>query len=185
MIDRTQLLEHAKAQQATDVHICAGAPILFRIGGELIPITKEKLTAEQSREISLGMLSKEQVAKFEEDRDYDLMLAGENGRYRINIGYFDGEVGATIRILPTMPMTIEELLLPDIVKKLAGIRKGLELITGSTSQGKTTTMTAMIDQINTTSKKHIVTIEDPIEHLHTNKAGVARQRAVGRDPHTI
>ena len=185
MIDRTQLLEHAKAQQATDVHICAGAPILFRIGGELIPITKEKLTAEQSREISLGMLSKEQVAKFEEDRDYDLMLAGENGRYRINIGYFDGEVGATIRILPTMPMTIEELLLPDIVKKLAGIRKGLVLITGSTSQGKTTTMTAMIDQINTTSKKHIVTIEDPIEYLHTNKAGVVRQREVGRDTQTF
>jgi len=181
MIDRDQLLEHAKAQQATDVHICADAPILFRIGGELIPITKEKLTAEQSKEICLGMLSEEQIARFEEDRDYDLMLAGENGRYRVNIGYFDGEVGATIRILPTKPKTIDELLLPDIVTKLANIRKGLVLITGSTSQGKTTTMTAMIDRINATSKKHIVTIEDPIEYLHTNKAGIVRQREVGRD----
>ncbi len=181
MIDRDQLLEHAKAQHATDVHICAGAPILFRIGGELIPITKEKLTVEQTREISLGMLSEEQVARFEQDRDYDLMLAGENGRYRINIGYFNGEVGATIRILPTRPKTIDELLLPEIIKKLAGVRKGLVLITGSTSQGKTTTMTAMIDQINATSKKHIITIEDPIEYLHTNKAGVVRQREVGRD----
>ncbi|MBN2271464.1 MAG: PilT/PilU family type 4a pilus ATPase [Sedimentisphaerales bacterium] len=181
MIDRDQMLEHAKAQHATDVHICAGAPILFRIGGELIPVTKEKLTAEQTREISLGMLSQEQIARFEQDRDYDLMLAGENGRYRINIGYFDGEVGATIRILPTKPKTIDELLLPEIIKKLAGVRKGLVLITGSTSQGKTTTMTAMIDQINATSKKHIITIEDPIEYLHVNKAGVVRQREVGRD----
>ena len=181
MIDRDQLLEHAKAQHATDVHICAGAPILFRIGGELIPITKEKLTAEQTREISLGMLSEEQIARFERDRDYDLMLVGENGRYRVNIGYFNGEVGATIRILPTRPKTIDELLLPDIIKKLAGVRKGLVLITGSTSQGKTTTMTAMIDQINATSKKHIITIEDPIEYLHTNKTGIVRQREVGRD----
>jgi twitching motility protein PilT len=181
MIDRDQLLEHAKAQHATDVHICAGAPILFRIGGELIPITKEKLTAEQTREISLGMLSEEQIARFERDRDYDLMLVGENGRYRVNIGYFNGAVGATIRILPTKPKTIDELLLPEIIKKLAGVRKGLVLITGSTSQGKTTTMTAMIDQINATSKKHIITIEDPIEYLHTNKTGIVRQREVGRD----
>ena len=181
MIDRNQLLEHAKAQQATDVHICAEAPILFRIGGELVPITKEKLTAEQSKEISLSMMSKEQIAKFEDNLDFDFMLAGENGRYRINIGYFDGEVGATIRILPTKPRTIEELLLPDIVKKLAQKTKGLVLITGSTSQGKTTTMTSMIDHINATSEKHVVTIEDPIEYVHTNKAGIVRQREIGKD----
>lgn len=181
MIDREQLLEHAKSQQATDVHICAGAPILFRVGGDLVPITKEKLTAEQSREISLGLLTEDQIAEFEKNLDYDLMLADEGGRYRINIGYFDGKVGATIRILPTTVKTIEQLLLPDIVKKLACRRKGLVLITGSTSQGKTTTMAAMIDEINTTSKKHIITIEDPIEYVHTNKAGVVRQREVGTD----
>jgi len=181
MIDREQLLEHAKAQQATDVHICAGAPILFRVGGDLVPITKEKLTAEQSREISLGLLTEDQIAEFEKNLDYDLMLADEGGRYRINIGYFDGKVGATIRVLPTTVKTIEQLLLPDIVKKLARCRKGLVLITGSTSQGKTTTMAAMIDEINTTSKKHIITIEDPIEYVHTNKAGVVRQREVGTD----
>ncbi len=181
MIDKEQLLEHAKSQQATDVHICAGAPILFRVGGDLVPITKEKLTAEQSREISLGLLTEDQIAEFEKNLDYDLMLADEGGRYRINIGYFDGKVGATIRVLPTTVKTIEQLLLPDIVKKLARCRKGLVLITGSTSQGKTTTMAAMIDEINTTSKKHIITIEDPIEYVHTNKAGVVRQREVGTD----
>ena len=154
MISRKQLLEHAKAQQATDIHICAGAPVLFRLGGKLIPITKEILTAEQSREISLELLTEEQKKLFEKNLDYDLMLADGDGRYRINIGYFNGEVGSTIRILPTRAKTIEELFLPDIVKDLSRRTKGLVLITGSTSQGKTTTMASMIDEINTTCEKH-------------------------------
>ena len=181
MIDRKQLLEHAKANDATDIHICAGAPVLFRVGGELTPVTKEALTAEQSREISLELLTEQQRAQFEENLDYDLMLADESGRYRVNVGYFNGAVGATIRILPTRPRTVEELLLPDIVRALAHRTKGLVLITGSTSQGKTTTMAAMIEEINTTSKKHIITIEDPIEYVHTNRSGIVRQREVARD----
>ena len=181
MISRKQLLEHAKTQQATDVHICAGAPILFRLGGKLVPITKEKLTAAQSREISLELLSEQQKALFEKNLDYDLMLADGAGRYRINVGYFNGAVGATIRILPTRPQSIAELSLPVTVKDLAHRTKGLVLITGSTSQGKTTTMAAMIDEINSTCEKHIVTIEDPIEYVHTNKAGMVRQREVARD----
>jgi len=181
MISRKQLLEHAKAQQATDVHICAGAPVLFRVGGKLVPITKEKLTAAQSRQMSLDLLTEEQKVEFEKNLDYDLMLADGIGRYRINIGFFNGAVGSTIRILPTRPRTIRELHLPDVVQTLTQRTKGLVLITGSTSQGKTTTMAAMIDHINTTCEKHVVTIEDPIEYVHTNKAGVVRQREVGRD----
>jgi len=93
MIDRKQLLKHAKAQKATDIHICAGAPILFRVGGHLVPITKEKLNAKQSQEISLELLTEEQKIQFEEKLDYDLMLADEDGRYRINVGYFVSTVG--------------------------------------------------------------------------------------------
>ncbi|UCG56680.1 MAG: PilT/PilU family type 4a pilus ATPase [Phycisphaerales bacterium] len=181
MIGRAQLLEHAKTQQATDIHVCADAPILFRVGGKLVPITKEKLTAQQSKDISLELLTEGQRAEFEKKRDYDLMLADGGGRYRINIGYFDGNVGATIRILPTAPRTIEELSLPDVVRDLARRTKGLALITGSTSQGKTTTMAAMIDEINANYQRHVVTIEDPIEYVHTNKRGIVRQREVGRD----
>jgi len=181
MINRQQILEHAKTQKATDIHICAGAPVLFRIGGHLTPVTKENLTAEESKEISLQLLTEDQKAKFEKELDYDLMLAGEDGRYRINIGYFNGDVGAIIRILPTEPRTFEELLLPEIVSALAHRTKGLVLITGSTSQGKTTTMASMIDEINKTSKKHVITIEDPIEYVHTNKSGIVRQREVGKD----
>lgn len=181
MISRRQLLEHAKAQGATDIHICAGAPILFRLGGKLVPVTKEKLTAEQSRDIAYDLLTAEQQKLLEEQLDYDLMLATEGGRYRINVGYFDSTVGATIRVLPTSARSIAELSLPDVVRELAHRRKGLVLITGATSQGKTTTMTAMIDQINATSEKHVITIEDPIEYTHVNKLGVVRQREIGRD----
>jgi twitching motility protein PilT len=181
MINRKQLLKHAKSQNATDIHICAGAPILFRLGGKLVPITKEKLTAEQSSEISLDLLTEDQKKQFEENLDFDLMLAEGTGRYRINVGYFNGAVGSTIRILPTRPRSVEELSLPEVVKDLSQKTKGLVLITGSTSQGKTTTMTAMIDQINSTCEKHIITIEDPIEYIHTNKVGVVRQREIGKD----
>lgn len=181
MISRRQLLEHAQAQGATDIHICAEAPILFRIGGKLVPVTKEKLTAEQSRDIAYELLTAEQQKRLEEQLDYDLMLATEGGRYRINVGYFDSTVGATIRILPTSARSINELHLPDVVKELAHRRKGLVLITGATSQGKTTTMTAMIDEINASSEKHVITIEDPIEYTHVNKTGVVRQREIGRD----
>jgi twitching motility protein PilT len=181
MIGRRQLLRRAKALKATDIHICAGAAILFRVGGDLVPATKEELTAEQSRAISLELLTDEQKSEFEKNRDIDLMLADEDGRYRINIGFFDGNVGSTIRILPTEPKTIEELFLPGIVKDISRITKGLILITGSTSQGKTTTMASMINEINETSKRHIITIEDPIEYVHTNKTGIVRQREVGSD----
>jgi len=120
MVNRKQLLEHAKIQKATDIHICAEAPILFRIGGHLIPITKEKLTAAQSREIALELLTEQQRKKFEQELDYDLMLATEDGRYRINVGYFNGEVGAIIRILPTRPKTIKELRLPPLLTEQRG-----------------------------------------------------------------
>ena len=98
MINRKQLLEHAKSQHATDIHICAGAPILFRLGGKLVPITKEKLTTEQSSEISLDLLTEDQKKQLEKYLDFDLMLAEGTGRYRINVGYFNGAIGVGIFI---------------------------------------------------------------------------------------
>jgi twitching motility protein PilT len=185
MINREQLFLHAKEKKATDIHICADAPILFRVGGKLIPVTKDNLTAEQSREVSLDLLTENERKNFEAEHDYDLMLAEGEGRYRINVGYFNGHIGAIIRILPIRPKTIDELSLPEVVKKLALRTKGLILITGSTSQGKTTTMAAIIEELNTHFTKHIITIEDPIEYVHTNKKGIIRQREVGKDTRTF
>ena len=186
MTNRKQLLQYAKEQHATDIHICAGSPMLYRIGRKLVPITKEKLTAEQSKDLTLEFLTEEQKLEFEEKLDYDLMLSEEDvGRYRINVGYFNGTIGAIIRVLPQEPKTTEELFLPEVVRELAKRQKGLVLITGSTSQGKTTTLSAMINEINSTEKKHILTIEDPIEYVHTNKLGMVRQREVGADTQTF
>lgn len=180
-----QLFDFAVTQHATDIHICAGAPAQFRVNGKLAPVTEERLSPEKSRQICYEMLTPEQIEIFERNLDFDLMIAHNGSRFRINVGYFNGAVGATVRVLSGNPKTPDELFLPEIVKTLAQKEKGLVLITGSTSQGKTTTMSAMIDYVNTTQKKHIITIEDPIEYIHENKKGIVRQREVGRDTKTF
>lgn len=185
MQNRNQLFDFAITQHATDIHICAGAPVQLRIGRKLKPVTEEILTPEKSRELCYEMLTAEQVKLFEQRLDFDLMLAYNTARFRINVGFFNGNVGATVRVLDGSPRTPDELFLPETVKTLALKQKGLILITGSTSQGKTTTLASMIDFINQTQKRHIVTIEDPIEYLHTNKKGIVRQREVGRDTATF
>ena len=182
---KKKLLDYAKKQGATDIHICAGSPILFRIGRKMRPIREEVLTAEQSKSLCYELMTKEQQKTFERELDFDLMWAVENGRYRINIGYFNGAVGATIRVLNSHVYAIEELKLPPVVKFLANKTKGLVLLTGSTSQGKTTTMAAMIDEINKTQRKHIITIEDPIEYIHESKKSMIRQREIGSDTKTF
>lgn len=181
MKNSKQLLEYAAEQNATDIHICAGAPILFRVNRKLLPVTNEKLTPEQSRGLAFELLTEEQKSKLEDNLDYDFMLADFGGRFRINVGYFNECIGMTIRVLSDKPSGIDELFLPEIVRELSNRKKGIVLVTGSTSQGKTTTLSAMIDEINSTQKKHIITIEDPIEYIHTNKKGMVRQRQVDRD----
>jgi Tfp pilus assembly pilus retraction ATPase PilT len=176
-----EILTYAREQNAADIHICAGTPIFLRIGRDLKPVTKEALTAQQSRELSLQLLNEEQQAQFEASRDFDSMVADENGRYRVNIGRFDGEVGSVIRILPDRPKSITELKLPPVIIQCANYDKGLVLITGSTSQGKTTTMAGLINHVNEHYRRHIVTIEDPVEYVHTNIKSMIRQREIGRD----
>jgi twitching motility protein PilT len=176
-----QFIANAKARKATDVHIIAEAPVLYRIGRDLLPATKTRLTPAMTEQLVFQLLNEEQQHLFRQRLDFDLMVGDENGRYRVNISYNDGAVGAVIRILPEEPRSIDELRLPPVVSYLTGLTKGLILITGATSQGKTTTMSAMINEINATHRKHIVTIEDPIETVHSNKMGIVRQREVGRD----
>ncbi len=176
------ILQEARALKATDVHIMAGAQILFRVDGVLQPFSDEILSASVARHLSCALLSEAQVTSLDEVLDLDFMCVdGKQDRYRINVGYFNGAVGATIRLLPNRPIPLEELLLPPIVQEVTHRGKGLILITGSTSQGKTTTMASMVDAINRHSRKHIVTIEDPIEYLHTNVQSLVRQREIGRD----
>jgi twitching motility protein PilT len=176
------ILHLAEARGATDVHLVAGAPVLFRIEGELVPVTRHVLLADQAKRLAYSLLTEEQACRFEADLDFDFMLASPQGRrYRVNISMNHGAVGAVVRLLPRDPIPLERIRLPRIVHRLQRARKGLVLITGSTSQGKTTTLASILDGINSSQRKHIVTIEDPIEYLHVNKSSIIRQREVGRD----
>ncbi len=176
-----KLIKQAKSQLATDIHICAGAPILFRVGRDLLPSTGGIVTAELSERLAFELLTENQIRQFREQLDFDLMVADEEGRYRVNISFNDQLVGVVIRILPEEPKSIDELKLPPVVKRLSTRTKGLILVTGSTSQGKSATMSGIINEINVHQRRHIITIEDPIENLHINKMSVIRQREVGRD----
>jgi twitching motility protein PilT len=182
MDDPSKFLKLARAQKAADIHIVAGSPVMLRIEGELVPATKEALPPSLSRELAYAFLTREQIEEFEKKLDLDFMMSDEDRcRYRVNISYNDGRVGAVIRLLAAEPLPLSRLRLPELVDEMTRTRKGMILITGSTSQGKTTTMAAMIDAINERSRKHIVTIEDPIEYVHANKKSIVRQREVGKD----
>jgi twitching motility protein PilT len=180
-----KLITLAIEKNASDIHICVGAPILFRIGKELIPSTMGKVTPELAERLAFEMLTPTQIEEFRRLLDYDLMIADDEGRYRVNISYNDRSVGAVIRILPDRARTLEELALPPVVHELARATKGIILITGSTSQGKTTTMSGIIQEINRTERKHIITIEDPIETVHSPAGSIIRQREIGRDTRTF
>ncbi|HUW82891.1 MAG TPA: PilT/PilU family type 4a pilus ATPase [Phycisphaerae bacterium] len=182
MADMQSILERARFKGATDVHIASGSPVMLRIEGDLVPITKEPLSARGAKELSYALLTEEQIAKFEESLDLDFMTSDESHRrYRVNVSYGDGDVGVSIRLLASEPVPLEKLRLPEIAGKLTRARKGLILITGSTTQGKTTTMNGMIDAINRYYRRHVITIEDPIEYVHANKNSIVRQREVGKD----
>ena len=180
-----KLIKQAKAQQATDIHICAGAPVVFRIGRDLVPATEGEVSPQLAERLAMEMLTPNQVKQFQEQLDYDLMVADEEGRYRVNVSFNDQMIGVVIRILPAAARSIDELKLPPIVKRLATHTKGLVLITGSTSQGKSATMSGIIDEINAHQRRNIITIEDPIETVHLNKMSIVRQREVGRDTKTF
>jgi len=180
------ILDEARECSATDVHIMAHSTILFRIDGELQPYSDEVLSASVARHLACGLLSSDQVTSLDENLDIDFMCVDtDQQRYRVNVGLFNGSTGATIRLLPNRPLPLEDLKLPWVVEEMTRRGKGLILVTGSTSQGKTTTMASMVDAINRHSRKHIITIEDPIEYLHANQQSLVRQREVGRDTKTF
>ena len=182
MSDINNILSLAQTRKAADVHVVAGSPVLFRVAGELHPVTREKLDSKMAQELTYSMLTPEQIEDFETNLDIDFMMTDkEHNRYRVNVSYNDGDVGAVVRLLAAAPMTLDEIRVPEVVRRMCQARKGLILITGATSEGKTTTMGAIIDEINRTERKHIITIEDPIEYIHFNKKSVVRQREIGKD----
>ncbi len=177
-----QLLQHAAGRGASDVILIAGAPPTLRIMGTLAPASSAPLDPDDVRSLVMPLLETWQAEELQKKKSVDLSFMRENlGRFRINIHHQRGTVAASIRLLPSRIPSLESLHLPASLSKLADRRQGLVLVTGATGCGKSTTLAALIDMVNTRRAAHVVTIEDPIEYQHANRNSIIEQIEVGRD----
>ncbi len=167
---------------ASDLHLKLGIPPILRINGELTPLKMDPLNKEDLRRVASSLMTKEQQTKFvnEKEADFGIGIPGLS-RFRVNIYIQRGSIAIAIRPIPRDIKTIEELNLPVILMDLAFTVRGLILVTGTTGSGKSTTLSAMIEHINKNKRKHIITIEDPIEYLFNDAESTISQREVGND----
>ena len=182
-MELNEILQIALRANASDIHLKAGLPPMFRVDGRLVPLKDDRrLPPEEVARMALGTMSDFQREKFKQTNEVDLAYGVPGlGRFRVNIFQQRGTVGAVFRVIPFKIQTIEQLMLPKVIEKLAGEQRGLILVTGTTGSGKSTTLAAMIDHVNATETCHIMTIEDPIEFLIRDKRSIVNQREVGVD----
>ncbi|MDQ7801100.1 MAG: type IV pilus twitching motility protein PilT [Armatimonadota bacterium] len=178
-----QLLKEVVDRQGSDLHLTAGVPPIMRVWGKLTPLAGYPvLTPEDTYQLAYSMLNTLQKQKFEKNWELDLSYGVPGlGRFRVNVYRQRGAVGVAIRVIPHEVPRLEDLNLPSVLVELTRKPRGLILVTGPTGQGKSTTLAAMINQINEERSCHIVTIEDPIEYLHEHKRSVINQRELGFD----
>ncbi|PYS84083.1 MAG: type IV pili twitching motility protein PilT [Acidobacteria bacterium] len=178
-----ELLRVAAQFGASDLHCKAGSQPFMRIGGELRPILNApRLTQEDTLDMAFSMMSNRQKQRFKEVSEADIAYGVSGlGRFRANIFQQRGTVGMVLRVIPDKVRTITELGLPPVIERIAEEQRGLILVTGTTGSGKSTTLAAMIDHINSNRGGHVITIEDPIEFLHRDKKSFVTQREVDVD----
>ena len=177
-----QLLIYAVKQTASDLLLIAGAPVTLRIGGELSKPGGAPLEAEDTRSLLLPVLTPAQTQELQRNRSVDLCFHRQGiGRFRANIHYQRGTLAGSLRLLPEKIPTLESLNLPPLLRRLSEARQGLVLVTGPTGCGKSSTLAALLDLVNTHRHDHVVTIEDPVEFLHSNRQSIIEQIEVGRD----
>jgi len=177
------LLRRAVENRASDLHLKVGNHPYLRVDGLLNPLSDiPRVTPEEMLSMAFSMMTNRQKQKFKETAELDMAygVAGL-GRFRVNVFQQRGNVGMVLRVIPTKIRTIEELELPRILTQICEEMRGLVLCTGTTGSGKSTTLAAMIDRINSLRAEHIITIEDPIEYLHRDKKGFINQREVEVD----
>jgi twitching motility protein PilT len=182
-MDINELLKQAHALEASDLHIKVGSQPILRIHGELTPLASEKkITHEDATKVALAVMTPSQTETFKKKSDLDLAYSVPGlGRFRCNIFMQRGTVGIVFRVIPMKIPTIDDLNLPEVIKKISMEQRGLILVTGTTGSGKSTTLASMIDLINSSRTEHIMTIEDPIEYLHRDKKSIINQREIGND----
>ena len=182
-MDITELLEFGVEQGASDCHLSAGEPPMIRINGDLKKFESPPLSTEQVHALIYDIMNDSQRKAFEETHECDFSFElGQVARFRVNVFMQRKGEGAVFRTIPTKVLTLEELGMPPMLKQMCDKEKGLILVTGPTGSGKSTTLAAMIDYLNTTFEGHILTVEDPIEFVHQSKKCLVNQREIG--PHT-
>ena len=184
MRELDEILQEAVDRHASDIHITAGRPVIFRIDGDLRPLDSDKLTPEQIEELVVPLFADNDrlVETMEKTGEIDFAhsLYGR-GRFRVNVFKQRGTLAMVMRLLPFKIPAPRELGLPASVQELCQRKRGLVLVTGATGSGKSTTLASLINMINKTYSKHIITLEDPIEYLHRHEKSIVNQREIGDD----
>ena len=177
------LLKAAVEKGASDLHLKVGSYPMARIHGHLTPVSTEKvLDHEDLVEMAASIMSTAQRQKFKDSQELDLAYSIPGlGRFRCNVFQQRGTIGIVLRVIPVKVMNLDELGLPQVLKKIADEERGLVLVTGTTGSGKSTSLAAMIDYINAHRTAHVITIEDPIEYLHRDQQCIINQREIGVD----
>ncbi|MCH8244293.1 PilT/PilU family type 4a pilus ATPase, partial [Patescibacteria group bacterium] len=178
-----ELLELTVKEQASDLHLSLGHPPVLRIAGRLVPLVKKKImTDDLLRELTTSLMTEEQRVRLEQEKEVDFSYnMQDKARFRVNVFYQQNSLSAVLRLIPKQIKTLEELNLPPVLHKFAAARQGFVLITGPSSHGKSTTLAALIDEINHTRADHIITIEDPIEYVFEDDKAIIDQREVYQD----
>lgn len=181
-----ELLDLSIKLSASDIHIVAGSPPTLRINGKLIPVEGTgPLTGEVTEQLVIALFSPDQQELFVHNKELDFSYEHPSGvRFRVNAYYQQGKVAAALRLLNNEILTIEQLRLPSVCSQITSLRQGFVLVTGPTGSGKSTTLAAMIDSINSNRSEHIITIEDPVEYVYKSKKSVISQRELHHDTHS-
>ncbi len=182
MHEMHKYLEEVLKREGSDLHITTGLPPTIRLDGDLQPLGDKILKPHDTKTLVYSILNEAQREKFERNLELDLSysLPGKS-RFRVNVYHQRGSVGAAFRVIPDQILSFKELNLPPLLEEITKKPRGLIIVTGPTGTGKTTTLATMIDAINSRESKHIITIEDPIEYLHSHKKSMVNQREVGED----
>jgi len=184
-MEMSELLNETSKREASDLHLLVGCQPILRIDGELLPLRdREILTEEMVEKLIFSILTPEQKELFLANKELDFSYATSQARFRTNIYFQQGTMAAAFRLIPLNIRNIEELNLPKICHTFAGLRQGFILVTGPTGHGKSTTLAAIINEINQNRACHIVTIEDPIEYVYPKAKAIISQREMHHDTHS-
>ena len=184
--DFADILIEVMESGASDLHLTAGVPPMIRERGRLRPLDRPVLSSQDTREIVYSILTNDQRKRLESDWQIDFAYSVPGrARFRVNAYFQRASIGAALRLIPTSMPALEQLGLPPVLLDFTKKPRGLVLVTGPTGSGKSTTLAAMLDRINRERHEHIMTVEDPIEFLHTHKSCIVNQRELGADAHSF